>query len=272
MLDVPKSSYYHAVGHPLIRLEDKYKGLRNKIEAVIRKHKSYGHNRIKQDLSRKFKIIINHKPLLKLLKAWHLKRIRKVRYPKPSLLAQHIKELGGKVNLTKGLKQVKPFKVLFTDFTEIGNYHLILYSDKTSKRIIGWDISLKANTDSALRAYKRAKRYLRKMKVNLKEVVIHQDQDSVFTSYEYAGALLNDSISLSFTERGFKDNPSMESCNGHFKDEYSELIQEADDNLEKTIEITRKCINDWNRDRIHSSLNGRSPDEFLRAFYKIKRN
>ena len=63
----------------------------------------------------------------------------------------------------------------------------------------------------------------------------------------------------------------MESRNGHFKDEYGELIQEAD-NLEKAVKIVRKCVFDWNGDRIHSSLKGRSPDEFLRAFYKIKRN
>lgn len=173
--------------------------------------------------------------------------------------------------MAKKLKRAYRLKVIFTDFTEVGDYQLILYSDKISKRIIGWNISLNANTDSALRAYARAKRYLKKMKVNLKEVIIHQDQDSVFTGYEYAGILLNDDISLSFTERGFKDNPFAESVNSHFKDEYEDLIQEAE-NLEEAVKITRKCVNDWNKDRIHSSLKGRSPDEFLRAFYKFKRN
>lgn len=140
-----------------------------------------------------------------------------------------------------------------------------------SKRIVGWNVELQADTDNALKAYQRIKRYLKKMSVNLGEVIVHQDQDTVFTGYRYAGILLDDGISLGFTEKGFKDNPFAESVNSHFKDEYGDLIKEAK-NLKQAKMIIRKCVNDWNKERIHSSLNGRSPDEFLSAFYKIKKN
>jgi len=209
-----------------------------------------------------------------LLKIWNLQKLRKIKFPKPSPLAQHIKDLGAEVNLVQGLINVPALKVIFTDFTEIrclfGILYLILFSDKTSKRVIGWNIGLSDNTKNALGGYNRASRYLRKMKIDLETVIIHQDQDSVFTGYEYAGTLLNDGVSLSFTERGFKDNPYMESCNGHFKDEYSGLIQEAK-NLKEAEKIVRKCVKDWNKERIHSCLKGRSPDEFLRAFYKLRK-
>lgn len=141
----------------------------------------------------------------------------------------------------------------------------------TSKRIVGWNVSFHSNTDNALKAYSKAKRYLKRMKINLNSVVIHQDQDTVFTGYEYAGTLLNDGISLSFTQKGFKDNPFMESCIGHFKDEYKHLIQEAK-NIEETKDIIRKCIKDWNKERIHSTLKGRSPDEFIHTFCKLRKN
>jgi len=220
-------------------------------------------------------IIINHKPLKKLLKIWNLSHKRRIKSPSPSPLAQHIKDLGSQANLVAKLDQVPPFRVIFTDFTEItcmfGKIYLIIFSDKTSKRITGWSVGFHKDTENALRGYAMTKRYLKRMNVNLSTIIVHQDQDSVFTGYEYAGTLLNDGISLSFTQQGFKDNPYMESCIGHFKDEYQDQIQEAR-TIEEARKITRRCINDWNRKRIHSALKGRSPDEFLHNFYKLKKN
>jgi transposase InsO family protein len=150
------------------------------------------------------------------------------KYPKPSQLAQHIKDLGGKVNIANRINATEPFQIIFTDFTriecEIGIFYLICFHDKVSRRIIEWNISIHADSVSALIAYKMARQYLKRMKINLSKIIIHQDQDSVFTEYEYAGSLLNDGINLSFTERGFKDNPQMESCNGKIKDEYLDQL------------------------------------------------
>ena len=145
------------------------------------------------------------------------------------------------------------------------------YSDKISRRIVGWSAELQENTKNALKAYKRARRYLKKMKVNLNNIIVHQDQDSVFTGYEYAGTLLNDGITLSFTEKGFKDNPAIESCIAHFKEEYQHLIQEAKD-LKEAKRIILRCVNDWNKRRIHSALKGRSPDEFIHTFYILRKS
>lgn len=207
-----------------------------------------------------------------MLKIWNLRRLRRVKTPKPSPLAQYIKNLGAKVNLVAKLKEVKIFQVIFTDFTEIicqfGTIYLIPFSDKTSKRIIGWSVGQREDTANALKGYKRARRYLKKMKVDFTSVIVHQDQDSVFTSYEYVGTLLNDGITLSYTEKGFKDNPAIESCIGHFKEEYQHLIQEAK-NFREAEKIINKCVRDWNKNRIHSALKGRSPDEFIHTFYKL---
>lgn len=190
-------------------------------------------------------------------------------------MAQHIKDLGAEANLVTKLTNVKPLKVIFTDFTEIicslGTIHLILFSDMITKRITGWNVAFNKDTSCALKAYFKTKRYLKRMKIKLNSVIVHQDQDRVFTGYEYAGTLLNDGINLSFTEKGFKDNPEMESCIGHFKDEYGQLIQEAK-NLKQVRQIIRRCVRDWNKDRIHSALKGRSPDEFIHTFIKLKKS
>ena len=108
------------------------------------------------------------------------------------------------------------------------------------------------------------------MNIDLTDVIIHQDRDSVFTGYEYAGTLLNDGISLSFTERGFKDNSAMESCISRFKEDYENQIKETK-NMERAEKVIEKCVRDWNRERIHSALKGRSPDEFLHSFFKLKK-
>lgn len=275
-LEIPESSYYYAISHPETELQNKirYQGLRKKVERIIRKHPRYGYRRIKDDLAKQ-KIRINSKPLKKLLKLWHLERRRRIKRPKPSPLAQYLKELGAKVNLVARFKKVHLFQIIFADFTEFicqeRIFYLILFSEKLSRRITGWAVSSGPDAKTALKAYLMTRRYLRKLGIDLRAVIIHQDQGSAFTSYEYAGVLLNDGVSLSFTEKGFKDNPAMESCIGHFKDEYGDQMQEAR-SLRVLKRIIRKCVKDWNKERIHSALKGRSPDEFIHTYNKLKKS
>lgn len=277
-LSIPSSSYYYTQSHPeqdkALQLQKKYKGLRKKVERIIKKHASYGYRRIQQELAKKG-ILLNHKPLKKLLKLWNLEKKRKVKHSKPSPLAQYLKELGAKANLATRCKNPEPLQLIFADFARIvckeGIYWLILFSDHTSRLIPGWNIEKHRDTANALTAYRRLKRTLKKFKVKLSSVIIHQDQDKVFTGYQYAGTLLNDNINLSFTEHGFKDNPNMESCIGHFKEEYRDLLRQAK-NLKELKRITTSCVRDWNKERIHSALQGRSPEEFIHTFYRLKKS
>jgi len=73
------------------------------------------------------------------------------------------------------------------------------------------------------------------------------------------------------TVTGFKDNPAIESCIGHFKEEYKDQIEQAR-NLTEAKKIITRCIRDWNKNRIHSALKGRSPDEFIHTFYILKKS
>lgn len=264
-LSVPKSSYYHCLSRPEQTLVQKYQHLKVKIKRIIRGHSAYGYRKIQRGLLNQG-IVINHKPLKALLKALNLQKQRRVKFPKPSPLAQYIKELGAKANLVKRLTTIKPLRIFLTDFTEqecsFGKFHIILYSDVLTKRIGGANGEKHADTANALKAYTRLKKYLKRMKVSLKQVIVHQDQDPVFTGYEYAGKLIGDNIALSFTQQGFKDNQMMESCNSHFKTEYKSLIQQAE-TLKEAKRILRKCLKDWNEKRFHESLKGRSPDDFI---------
>lgn len=164
------------------------------------------------------------------------------------------------------LTDIKPLRVFLTDFSEIdclfGKFKFILFSDVLTKRIGGANSSQHSDTDNALRAYAKLKRYLKSKNIPFDEVIVHQDQDPVFTGYEYAGKLIGDGITLSFTERGFKDNQMMESCVGHFKEAYKQDIQQAK-NLKEARKIFKSSVRDWNTKRRHSTLKGRSPDDFI---------
>ncbi len=179
-LEVPSSSYYSYSQEKEKIYQKKYQGLRKKVKKIIRRHPKYGYRRIKAELSKQG-IVINHKPLKKLLKLWNLQRIKRVKSPKPSpSLAQHIKALEAKSNLVRRLTEIEIFQVIFTDFTEIscqfGALYLILFSDKVSRRIIGWNAELQENTSNALKGYRKARHYLKKMKVDLNTTIFHQDR------------------------------------------------------------------------------------------------
>ena len=264
-LSVPKSSYYYTLKHPEQSITQKYHHLKSKIDKSIKGHSSYGYRNIQKDLADEG-FVINHKPLKRLLKALNLQKKRKVKFPKPSPLAQYIKELGAKVNLVSRLTEFKPLRVFLTDFSEIdclfGKFKFILFSDVFTKRIGGANSSRHKDSENALKAYTKLKRYLKSKKISLNDVIVHQDQDPVFVGYEYAGKLIGDGIALSFTEKGFKDNQMMESCIGHFKQEYEGRIQQAE-SLKEAQKIFTACVRDWNTKRRHSTLKGRTPDDFI---------
>lgn len=266
-LSIPKSSYYYILSHPEQTIVQRYFHLQSKIKKSIKGHSSYGYRNIQRDLADEG-VVINHKPLKKLLKALNLSKKRKVKFPKPSPLAQYIKELGAKANLISRLTEIKPLRVFLTDFSEIdclfGKFKFILFSDVATKRIGGANGSEHKDGRSALKAYSKLKRYLKSKRIPLNEVIVHQDQDSVFTGYDYAGKLIGDGIALSFTERGFKDNQMMESCVGHFKEDYKQRIQQAT-NLQEAQRIFTACVKDWNTKRRHSALKGRPPDDFIHS-------
>ena len=273
LLAISPSVYYYQLKHPTQEITElkKYQRLKPIIERIIRRHSAYGYRRLQIEL-RKQNIVINDKPLKKLLKIWHLSCFRRIRKPKLSRLAKDIKELGARANLAAKVKNPRPFQIILTDFTRIVTaakiFWLILFADQVTKKIIGWNVSPRDDTENALKAFKRACRCLKRLKVDFAQVIVHQDRDSVFTGYEYVGAVVGQNMKPSFTQRGFKDNPYMETCNGHFKQEYLHLIQEAQEPPELKRIIAR-CVRDWNQRRIHSTLKGRSPDEFIHTVLKL---
>lgn len=180
-------------------------------------------------------------------------------------------------NILKTIKarcEVKPLKVIQTDFTQIiyaqgtRKLWLVPFIDNLTKIVIGYYLGISANSAAALSGYKIAGSFLKKEGINLNEVIIHQDRGSPFTSYEYVGKLTKEGITLSYSDVGKpEDNAEMESFNGRFKDEWKKVFFEAKSEMEITL-LVKEAINYYNNRRIHSKLKGMSPLEYLEALKK----
>lgn len=272
LLSLPKSTFYAQKNK--CSLTTRYQHLQSVLHTIIKKHPGYGYRRLKQELC-KHGITINHKPLLKLLRLWGLNLPRRIVKKRRSGIETILNELGSAVNLIRTIPKEawKPFHMLRTDFTEIpyrgGKAHLIPYLDAVGKRILGYTLGAEQTTAMALRAYRKAKRYLKRKGVNLENVYVHQDQGRQFTSYKYVGTLAGNGVTLSYSRKGTpQDNPEMESFFGRFKDEWKTVFAEAN-SFEELKRLVAKAIRYYNTSRIHSKLNGMSPDEFFNSLPPI---
>jgi len=264
-LSVSKSTWHR---HRRPKVSRKDEELKGKVLQVVEEHPAYGYRRIKVELEVRHGIKVNHKRLRRLLSEWDLALKRQVARPRPSGVRRILKEAEGKLNLIRGWDP-EPFKVLCTDFTELRyaggtrKAYLMAMIDPGSGWAAGWAVGRSANRELALRCWEAAKESLAKAGQDPQGLIVHHDQDSVYTSYRWLSRLLiEDKVVVSYCERGAKDNPWMESFWAHFKGENASLFLEAS-TLEELEWVIERQINYYNCERRHSRLAYRSPMEYL---------
>ena len=267
-VDLPKSTWYYQQKHR-VSYEEKYAHLQPILEEIARKHPEYGRPRITEELRDTYGQDVNHKVVQRLLQVWELRLMRNIRRPKPSGVRQAIISSGKQVNLVAQLDKIELFQVSYTDFTELvyangrRKAQLLPIIGHVSKMVYGWAVSEHADTELALLAWEQAKKTLQQLDIPYAGMIVHQDQDAVFTGYEWARQLvLEDGVRLSFTLRGFKDNPEMESFNGRFKEENHSLFLETQ-TLDKLIEVVNERMWYYNEERRHSSIGYLPPLIFI---------
>jgi len=264
-MGVAKSTYYYQLkrSEPLA----KYSYLKKVLSRIIEENPGYGYRRLKAELSF-CGYIVNHKLLLKLLRAWKLNLARAVKKKAVSGIEVVLSELGCLVNRAGEIKKPALFRVIFSDITEIvyekGKVYLAAALDSKSKRLVGYNVSARPNTALVLSAYKKAVRYLKKRGIGLKEVVFHQDQGSVYTSYDYVGALVKDGVEISYSRKGTpSDNPEVESFFGRLKEEWADVFAQAKTEKE-VIALINEKLSYYNGKRRHSSIDYLAPDAFVK--------
>ena len=206
----------------------------------------------------------------RVLNRWDLALPRQVSKPRPSGVHQILRRGKGQLNLLQGWSP-GPLEAPSTDITEVRyanggkKAYLMALIDIGSDWVPGWAVGPRPNRELALSCWERARTQLEAVGRGTKDLIVHQDQDAVFTSYRRLRALLIESEArVSYSERGAKDNPWIESFWAHFKGENKSLSIEAE-TLEELCEVIDRQMAYYNERRRHSSLDYRSPMEYLQS-------
>ena len=267
---LPKSTYYYHQNEK-VDYEEKWGYLRPKLDEIIDEHPGYGRDKIKTELEENHGLTVNHKVITRLLRIWEVKLARAARSTEPSPVRKALSEAAGDLNLVKPLEEenIGLFDVLYTDFTELryGNGKLkawlIPVIGHRSKLIFGWAVGKGPTTEVALRAWEGTRETFSRYNASLEGTILHQDQDSVFTSNDWVDqTLIEDDVKLSYSENGARGNVYMESFNGHFKCPNRSLFCEAE-SLEELRVIVEDQVNYWNNRRRHASLQNRIPIDYI---------
>ena len=251
--------------------EQRYKHLRRPLQEIARGHPEYGYRRATVELRARGHRV-NRKVVQRLHGLWDLPLLRGTKRPKPSGIRQAIQAAGRRVDRRpRGRERIAPFKLLYTDFTELvyasgrKKAQLIPIVDHKSKVAVGWAVSKQAVTEVALEAWEAAKQMLSKLGVSCKGVIVHHDQDPVFTSYGWTSKLLlEDGAQLSYALNGARDNPEMEAFNSRFKTENQSLFNEARTFAELAALLAER-FEYYNRERRHSAIGYLAPLSYVKS-------
>jgi putative transposase len=261
ILGLARSSWYYQ--RRRVPYEVKHQHLREPLETVARCHPEYGYRRTTVELHEEHGLVVNRKVVQNLHQCWDLPLMRVTKIPKPSGIRTAIVAAGGRVNLVAQLPEIAPFEVAYTDFTDIvygdGVAKLIAIIGHVTKMAFGWAVGPAANTELALTAWDRVKQTFQELGVEIRRMIVHQDQDPVFTGYGWTGQLLLvDGVRLSYTLNGAKDNTEMESFFSRFKNENRSLLLDAQ-GLEALGVVVDARMRYHNTERRHSTLDYVAP-------------
>jgi transposase InsO family protein len=264
--------YYHQ--QQKVAYDEKYAHLQPALEEIARRHSEYGYRRTTTELHETYQEQVNHKVVQRLHQLWGLTLLRMTRVPKPSGIRRVIVAAGNRVNILAQLEDIKPLDVLQTDFTELRfaggtqKAYLMPIIGHISKLAFGWAVGESANRTLALQAWRQSREVLRQLGVEPARIVMHHDQDPVYTSYDWTGRLLlRDHLQISYALDGARDNTEMEAFISRFKNENRSLLLDA-----PTIEALEKVVNErmryYNEVRRHSVLDNQPPRKWLQCWLK----
>jgi transposase InsO family protein len=252
------SSYYYDPKVSRSEKEEWEADLRGKIEQIRITHPKTGYRTLLRYLKRSGVFVSEYK-LRKVMKLFSLGIKPKRRYVRTTN-SQH----GFQVypNLLKDFKTTKMNQVWVSDITYIrienGFVYLAVVLDLFSRRVIGYSISKKIDSELTLNALKMAFAR-RKFPVN---VIHHSDRGVQYLCEKYVVFLKQNKTKISCAEKGNPyENAFAESFMKTLKVEevYLYNFVTMNDVLERIPEFIEDV---YNKKRIHSSLDYLTPEEF----------
>jgi len=196
--------------------------------------------------------VINRKRVARLMHKMGLAAI----YPKPKSPAMD-KPSKTYPYLLRGLSIIRPNQVWATDITYIrlshGFVYLVAIMDWFSRYVLSWELSNSLDVYFCLSALERALSQSR-------PVIFNTDQGSQFTADAFTARLHAAQVAISWDSRGsYFDNIFIERLWRSVK--YEEVYLNDYDSVTTARCQLRDYFNFYNQQRLHQSLNYRTPHE-----------
>ncbi|MGQ5176266.1 IS3 family transposase [Bacillus halotolerans] len=249
-LGISRASYYRwkknlTKDHPKCDLE-------KQIGTLCREHKyRYGYRKITAIFKKGIRI--NHKTVQRIMQKnqWQC-RVKVKKRKKNGQTYAVVDNI-----LDRNFQSDRPLEKLVTDITYLpyGQKQLYLSSilDLYNGEVIAFTIGDKQDTDFVLNT-------LDQLPTLPQNCVLHSDQGSVYTSYEYQKAVNTKGITMSMSRKGTPaDNASIESFHSSLKSE-TFYLNSIDRTTTAIVERTvTEYIHYYNNIRIQTKLNSQSP-------------
>lgn len=276
LMGISKKTYYYGIDSDET-IDRRYGRLKELVKIIIRKNPAYGYRRIKKSLDEDYGEVINHKVLLKILRAWGLQLKRRIRAPRKSWMMKVLDFLQLRANLVwrlaKGNMINRCFQIIVSDVTELyyqgGKAYLCVHLDIFGKMVYGWHLMKSPNSEIVVRSFRKAVKTIRSiLGSSVKSLIVHQDRGSIYTGAEYIAAVLSAQCRLSYSRKGEPgDNAVNESFFSRLKEEWRDVFIEAK-SFEELMVLVRKAIDYYNRGRYHSSIGLETPFKFTKEQVK----
>jgi len=234
----------------------------DRLQQLALAHRHYGYRRLGV-LLRREGWDVNHKRVLRLMRADNLLCLRRRAFVPPTTDSKHSWPVWP--NLARGIKTTGLNQLWVADITYVRLKEEFVYVavvlDAHSRRVVGWAIERYLGTVLALRALRMALTERRPEP----GMIHHSDRGVQYACFDYVKMLQEQGIQISMSRVGNPyDNAKAESFMKTLKQEEVDGREYRDANhLRRSI--AEFLENVYNRQRLHSALGYQSPSEFEEA-------
>jgi len=264
-MDLPRSAYYRQ-GAPVVRRERIHAPdealIVEKIKSIKLEHPFWGYRRVHAWLKNRDKIVVN------------IKRIRRM-MKEHNLMASETVHRAKRTPQRSKPKATRPGQIWGIDMTKfmvpsVGWVYLVLVLDWYTKKVVGWDISLRSRTREWKAALDMAINREFPDGVRGKGMKLVSDNGCQPTSKAFMNDMAVLGVEQIFTSyNNPKGNADTERMMRTVKEEVI-WLNEFESVMESADVIGRWFEDDYNRLYVHSALGYRSPEEFKEEYYSSR--